>query len=244
MSVNKLSSPGLEIRLEDHGRTPLARLSGLARLFRDWGNKASADDAGTETGAGMWQQLATLSISDIDALKSIIVSEVKKTAVPNADIVSDQILFLLLGAIQLHSRGNADKAWDLVQDSISEFLKPKTSFKPLLFAGMTLLLISVASSGFFYLKSTSQANTPLEGAAVVQPGELPASITALQDVYTQMKGGKCQLPQAGMLPPDQRQAYIAFINDGIVDLHSADALQKALTHVSCDYPQKLMMSPK
>ena len=239
MSLDKLSSPGLNIRLEDHGRSPLARLSGLARLFRDWGN-----NSGTQTGAGMSQQLATLSITDIDALKSIIVSEVKKTAVPNSDIVSDQILFLLLGAIQLHTRGNADKAWDLVQDSISELLKPRASFKPLLFAGMALLLLSVASSGFFYLKSISHPPTAVEATAAIQPGQLPASITALQDVYTQMKGGKCQLPQAGMLPADQREAYIAFINDGIVDLHSADALQKALTHVSCDYPQKLMMGPK
>ena len=242
MSLNKLSSPGLNIRLEDHGRSPLARLSGLARLFRDWGNNTGA--AGTQAGAGMSQQLASLSITDIDALKSIIVSEVKKTAVPNIDIVSDQILFLLLGAIQLHTRGNADKAWDLVQDSISELLKPRASFKPLLFAGMALLLLSVASSGFFYLKSISHPPTAVEATAAIQPGQLPASITALQDVYTQMKGGKCQLPQAGMLPADQREAYIAFINDGIVDLHSADALQKALTHVSCDYPQKLMMGPK
>jgi len=242
MSLDKLSSPGFNIRLEDHGRSPLARLSGLARLFRDWGNATGA--AGTQTGAGMSQQLATLSITDIDALKSIIVSEVKKTAVPNIDIVSDQILFLLLGAIQLHTRGNADKAWDLVQDSISELLKPRASFKPLLFAGMALLLLSVASSGFFYLKSISPPPTAVEATASIQPGQLPASITALQDVYTQMKGGNCQLPQAGMLSADQREAYIAFINDGIVDLHSADALQKALTHVSCDYPQKLMMSPK
>ena len=241
MRVENLRSPGLDIRLEDHGRTPLARLSGLARLFRDWGNTASA--AGMETGTGMSQQLAGLSITDIDALKSIIVSEVKKTAVPNADIVSDQILFLLLGAIQLHARGNADKAWDLVQDSISELLKPRASFKPLLFAGMALLLLSVASSGFFYLKSTHIDTVPAM-SILAKPGELPASITALQDMYTQMKGGKCQLPQAGMLPADQREAYIGFINDGIVDLHSADALQKALTHVSCDYPQKLMMSPK
>ena len=242
MNLNKLRSPGLNIRLEDHGRSPRARLSGLARLFRDWGNNTGA--AGTQAGAGMSQQLASLSITDIDALKSIIVSEVKKTAVPNIDIVSDQILFLLLGAIQLHTRGNADKAWDLVQDSISELLKPRASFKPLLFAGMALLLLSVASSGFFYLKSISHPPTAVEATASIQPGQLPASITALQDVYTQMKGGKCQLPQAGMLPADQREAYIAFINDGIVDLHSADALQKALTHVSCDYPQKLMMGPK
>ena len=241
MNLNKLRSPGLNIRLEDHGRSPRARLSGLARLFRDWGNNTGA--ASTQAGAGMSQQLATLSITDIDALKSIIVSEVKKTAVPNIDIVSDQILFLLLGAIQLHTRGNADKAWDLVQDSISELLKPRASFKPLLFAGMALLLLSVASSGFFYLKSTHINIVPAVPVHA-KPGELPASITALQDVYTQMKGGKCQLPQAGMLSADQREAYIAFINNGIVDLHSADALQKALTHVSCDYPQKLMMSPK
>jgi len=43
-----------------------------------------------------------------------------------------------------------------------------------------------------------------------------------------------------MLQPEEREAFISFINNGHVELDSAANLKKSLQYVNCLYPQKLM----
>jgi hypothetical protein len=58
--------------------------------------------------------------------------------------------------------------------------------------------------------------------------------------YNKMKSGTCQLPQAAMLPPEQRQAFLMFVNKGIVEVQHVENLRLALGYVNCLYPQELM----
>jgi hypothetical protein len=58
--------------------------------------------------------------------------------------------------------------------------------------------------------------------------------------YNKMKSGTCQLPQAAMLPPEQRQAFLMFINKGVIEVKNVENLRLALGYVNCLYPQELM----
>ena len=55
-----------------------------------------------------------------------------------------------------------------------------------------------------------------------------------------MKSGTCQLPQAAMLAPEQREAFLMFVNHGTVDVQHVENLRLALAYVNCLYPQELM----
>ena len=71
--------------------------------------------------------MQTLSIDNIKSLKKLIKGEVRKSEVENMPVVSDQILFLFIGAIKLQIQNNSDKPWKLVNQSISNFLTPETA---------------------------------------------------------------------------------------------------------------------
>jgi len=68
----------------------------------------------------------------------------------------------------------------------------------------------------------------------------PVTISMLQLAYDKMKSGTCQLPQAAMLPERQRQAFLAFVNQGTIDVNNVENLRQAFGYVSCLYPQELM----
>jgi len=84
----------------------------------------------------------------------------------------------------------------------------------------------VESQGVFIEASTSTAD--------------PVTISMLQLAYNKMKSGTCQLPQAAMLPERQRQAFLAFVNQGTIDVNNVENLRQAFGYVSCLYPQELM----
>ena len=81
-------------------------------------------------------------MDNIQSLKKLIKGEVNKSEVKNIAVVSDQILFLFIGAIKLQIQNNSYKPWRLVNQSISNFLTPKqrsqTSF---LFIMMLTLVV-------------------------------------------------------------------------------------------------------
>ena len=69
------------------------------------------------------------------------------------------------------------------------------------------------------------------------------TIASLVNLYEAMKNGDCQLPQAAMLHPTEREAFISFVNEGKVDINTASYLKSALNYTACLYPQKLMSQP-
>jgi hypothetical protein len=66
------------------------------------------------------------------------------------------------------------------------------------------------------------------------------TISMLQLAYQKMQSGTCQLPQAAMLPIEQRTAFLMFVNKGSIDVNHVEDLRLALGYVNCLYPQQLM----
>lgn len=68
----------------------------------------------------------------------------------------------------------------------------------------------------------------------------PVTMSMLKLTYQKMQSGTCQLPQAAMLPPEQRHAFLLFINKGVVEVQNVENLRLAINYVTCLYPQELM----
>ena len=232
INANILATLGLRQKVLVSGRSPEARLLGLSQQLNNWNNtRMSAKDQATSK---------ELSIEDVYLLKEIIHAEIKRTHVKHAEIVSDQILFLVMGAIQIQSQNHSAQAWKLVDESIQNFLKPQRPIFLYTFVSSVLIMTIVAIT-------TLRGPFPhhaVDNNSVLETGELsvPVSMALLLNIYNKMKDGTCQLPQAAMLPIEQRQAFLSFINEGNVDVRNVEDLKLALTYVNCLYPQDLMHS--
>ncbi len=225
----------LNAQLKQFGRSPQARLSGLISLLRGY----PLCSAKNHTDA----QLLDLSSDDVDVLKQLIYSETKKIKNVDAEILCEQILLLVLGALKMQTSANTDHVWNMVDDAVASFSQPEKtrlgklnwmSFSVifLILSWMTIqLLLRQETQARFYPDEISQSEMRLN------------TINHLIAMHNEMNKGSCQLPQAAMLQSKQRESYISFINHGQVNIDSAEDLKQALTFVNCLYPQKLMDNP-
>ncbi len=238
MNADIMTTLGLRQKVRISGKTSKARLLGLSSQLSNWNSERNASQTANT-------QRKDLSIEDVHFLKEIIHAEIKKTSVKHPDVVSDQILFLVIGAIQIQSQNHSNEAWKLVDQSIQSFLKPEKERRVLLlgFAAVALVVICVSATMLLSPKlndiSNEVALTKSPSTATIGVAD-PLTISALLHVYNKMKDGTCQFPQAAMLPPDQRQAFLSFVNNGIVDMRNVGSLKLALGYVNCLYPQELM----
>lgn len=237
-SADILASLGLRQQLLGSGKTPKSRLLGLSLQLSQWN---AARNAAKIINA----RVHDLSIEDVDLLKEIIHSEIKKTSVKHAEVVSDQILFLVIGAIQIQSQNHSADAWKLVDQSIQSFLKPAQDKRMLMFGLTATLIAAIAISTALLLRPPAKnpliVTKPAAGTFIAGNTD-PVTVSMLLLIYNKMKDGTCQLPQAAMLPKAQRAAYLAFINQGVVDVRNVADLKLALGYVNCLYPQQLMHS--
>ncbi|MDI1298554.1 hypothetical protein [Methylotenera sp.] len=178
----------------------------------------------------------------MNALKELIQAAINKASVNYPEVIYDQLVFLAIGAVQTQSQTGSDKAWVLVNKSIQSFLsaqKDKRLFSLGLIAAAILIclsLITVPNPQTHHLDDTAQI-LPTETVASATD---PVTMSTLLLAYTKMQSGTCQLPQAAMLPPEQRQAFLLFVNKGIVEVQHVENLRLALGYVNCLYPQELM----
>jgi hypothetical protein len=237
MANNFFSSNEFKSQLLSTGRSPIARLKGLSDILNKWNQARTSDPSNAKT---------DLSITDINILRDIIHTETSKLKLNNAEVVSDQILFMMIGAIKLQIQNKSAQPWALVNQSISNFTKPEKSKRLPLF---TLIFITVAvvfgavmNHRFLHKYTESPDIFSHESHASVNESS-SATVNNLVSMYNKMKEGNCQLPQAAMLQPQDREAFIAFINAGKVEIGTATNLNNALGYVHCLYPQKLMDKP-
>lgn len=232
INANILTTLGLSQQVLVSGKSPKARLLGLSQQLNNWNIARISGKSRTTT--------QDLSIEDVHLLKEIIHAEIKRTSVKQAEVVSDQILFLVIGAIQIQSQNHSAQAWKLVDQSIQNFLKPQRPVFLYALASSILMIAIVTTIALRgpRLQQGIHNNSILETAEVSDP----VSMGLLLNIYNKMKDGTCQLPQAAMLPIDQRQAFLSFINEGNVDVRNVANLKLALTYVNCLYPQDLMHS--
>lgn len=237
MAYVSLNSEDFRSRFMRSGKSPSARLKNLGRTLSAWNSSRSMKEAGNST--------AELSIEDINSLRQLISNEICHIRASNPEVLTDQILFMAIGAIRLQRQNDAEEPWALVNRSIAGFLRPQRAYNSLLvgFSAMSVAMVFVIS-----LVRLQPADYPapaelfmedVSGAAVISEVGVN-SVSNLVAIYQKMQQGECQLPQAAMLQPEEREAFISFVNNGHVDIGSADSLRKSLQYVNCLYPQKLM----
>lgn len=215
-----------------------ARLMALSKHLNNW----NTERISTKQANGQSHQL---SIEDVHALKEMI-HEATRKAANCSEVFLDQMLFLVIGAIQVQSQTGSDKAWNLVNQSIQDFVttqkeKRMTSFGLVMTAFIVCLSAMTLMNVKVHTRHNDLQDTPFEVASVTDAD--PVTISTLLLAYNKMKSGTCQLPQAAMLPPEQRQAYLLFVNKGAIEVQHVENLRLALGYVTCLYPQELMHPP-
>jgi len=206
--------------------TPARRLRELAQALSQHGQQAAA----------------RVALQDVSELRGRIRAEVVQSRVADVDMVSDQLLFLMLGALNIQSRKPGRQHWQLVYNSIDSLLAPprhglRHNLSWLGFMAGSLLVLGM------FITTWMQGHTLSQKAVSVAPQATmdevaSASLTMMSGVFHRMKDGDCQLPQAAMLPIEQRQPFLDFINDGKVDVASIELLKSALVHVHCLYTKE------
>jgi hypothetical protein len=183
-----------------------------------------------------------LTVEDVNLLKEIIQTAINKATVKYPEVMSDQLLFLAIGAIQVQTQTSSDKAWQLVSQSIQTFLNTQQKTQSFLVGLSTItLLLSLSVMSMLNTQINHVSHRPPDSPLSITEGTTdPVTISTLLLAYNKMKSGTCQLPQAAMLPPEQRQAFLMFVNNGTVEVQHVENLRLALGYVNCLYPQELM----
>ncbi len=232
MEVNFFNSDEFKSQLLNTGRSPITRLKGLCRILSVWNEKRIT---------GSKDLNKDISINDINILRDIVQIEVNRLKQKNAEVVTDQILFMLIGALKLQAQHGSQKPWELVNQSINNFTKEEKSLSQMLISLIFITIVVVI--GMTANSNVLRKNTDTTVSNMAPINDAGSTVTSLVSVYNKMKEGNCQLPQAAMLQPQEREAFISFVNEGIVEVETADNLKNALAYVNCLYPQKLMDKP-
>ncbi|MDP2072405.1 hypothetical protein [Methylotenera sp.] len=181
-----------------------------------------------------------LSIENVLDLKTIIQNSLSKATTAQTEVIADQLLFLAIGAIQIESQNGSNEAWRLVNRAIQNIAAPKKEKPALMLSFMAMLLATCTYIAMNTPSKTHIITPALPLAMEVNNSPDPVTISMLELTYNKMKAGTCQLPQAAMLPPAQRHAFLMFVNAGTIDVHHVEDLRQALGYVNCLYPQELM----
>ena len=111
----------------------------------------------------------------------------------------------------------------------------------------SVVLIAGFAFTLFSINNKQTPTTDLNPIETVQDMSInqvgSQTVDNLIAVYKKMQSGECQLPQALVLQPKDREAFIAFVTEGKVNINTADSLKKSLEYADCKYPQKLMNNP-
>lgn len=226
-------------RYQSAGRTQLARLLKLSVSIEAWSQDRMANKA---------EAVKELSIEDVQILRQLIDNEVASINTDDPSIVTDQILFLIIGAVKVQAQSHASTTWPLVNQTIKALVSPpkkQNSFTAFSLAGLVL----IAGFAFTLLSINNQkvpmtALNPIEAAQQIPINQVGSqTVDNLINVYHKMQNGECQLPQALVLQPKDREAFIAFVTEGKVTINTAGSLKKSLQYADCNYPQKLMKNP-
>lgn len=188
------------------------------------------------------QPTLQLSLEDLSAIKQIILNSANSAALTSPEVFLDQMFFLSIGAIQTQAQTGSDQAWRLVNQSIASYVttqqKRKTYSIGFLATTVALFLsLAIMPPTQMHHRSQPFDDSPL---ATNEGSTDPVTMSMLLLAYNKMKTGTCQLPQAAMLPPEQRQAFLMFVNQGYIEVEHVENLRLALGYVSCLYPQELM----
>ena len=218
-------------------KTPKDRLKALISTFANWSNDESKHKLMREIAIKM-------NAKEIDTLRSLIYEQVHKINAKSANVLTDQILFIIIGAFKFEiKRDGFSKPWELAELSLNSILAaPQKSrlgtFNTLLLASFLLLMTAIfffnnqPNFGSQSKKTNLQVNTYIDS---VQPLPSPFVPSHFYSLRNQMSKSVCLIPQAATLPAEQRAAFLTFLNTGEIEMSQLTNLQRALSLVHCEF---------
>jgi hypothetical protein len=187
-----------------------------------------------------------LDAADIATLRTLIGDQLAKGRYADRTALTDQILFILIGALKAHARDDAVRTWDLTVRSMESLLQ--AAYRPLVpaylqHAGAGLLTALCVWSGYHWLQDTPPAQPPLAmvPAPLAEPvyAQIPYVPTHLHSFRRIMMQATCGYPQAAMLPIEQRGAFLDYLRNGQYSLAELRNLEAALSKVECFYASSI-----
>lgn len=234
MMQSILNSEKLQCRLakiNKSGRRTSARLRALVTVLAEWAEMETTRDASFS--------MPDIAAEDIDALRSVIHQQLSRGRYTNITVLTDQILFIVLGALKARRHSPVAKTWELTMLSIESLLNH--AYQPWIPPYMRNAYVALLSSlllcgGYGFV---THANRPVsaEPANFAKPifAQSPYIPTHVHSFRKIMLHANCEYPQAAMLPIEQRVAFLDFLRNGEFALADLKNLETALSRVDCFY---------
>lgn len=227
----------LRLEIQNNGKTPQERLRAMISTFSNWSKDSEKQKV-------MREIAVTMDFHDIDLLRKLINEQVIKLKVKNTNDLTDQILFILIGALKFEIKREAfSNHWQLAELSLNSVLSVsnRKSFGLIntLLVGSFLMLIGA----IYYInqhtpvvlqakKVNLVGNNYLDSTEPIPSPYVPSHFYSLRK---EMGKSVCIIPQAATLPQEQRAAFLTFIKTGEIELDQLTNLQAALSLVHCEY---------
>jgi hypothetical protein len=236
-------SQELQEAMEKAGGNSYERLKGFIRVLSEW----CEDPGKTEL---LLESANHIDAADIQALRTLIDGQVQNLDFKNKNQITEQILFMILGALKYHSQNDShSKPWDLAGTSLDLLFSQQQRIKNVNFSIMGLSIAAGLLAIWYFYPQRHPGNIQprfVENTVYLETASLPNPYVPshLYSLREKMKSAVCQYPQAALLPQEQRNAYLTFIMTGQIAVVDLSNLQAALTQVHCEYmPPILKSSP-
>lgn len=227
------------LRSEIAGRasSPGDRLKAMISVFSSWSEDAEKQKIMREIAVKMDSQ-------DINLLRTIIDEQVTKLKAKNTHDLTDQILFIIIGALKFEIKREAfSKHWQLAELSLNSVLSDSQKrriglFNSLLLASFLILITAIVFINNNKLQVAKTKKVDLVGNYYLdstEPIPSPYVPSHFYSLRKEMGKSVCIIPQAATLPAEQRAAFLTFINTGEIELNQLTNLQAALSLVHCEY---------
>jgi len=252
--MHLLGSNWLRKMAEKSGPTPLARLAGLADTLDDWLQAPCIEE-------NLREQLLAQDAAELAAFRALVLDLANPLRPRNPQELADQIVFLLLGAIQQQLRAPESRALLQAREAMLLLADAATSrqqtpsIRPqpaalALAACLCLMLVAGLVAPWLRLQPSvsPQATSSAKAQSALAVSYSPDELVALHQQHEQLARGDCFYPMALMLPEGERRVYLNFVGKtpmiGASDMNkeSLGALRHALSGVACSYPQIAMVS--
>ena len=187
-----------------------------------------------------------LDAADIATLRTHIELQLRKGRYTDAAALTDQILFIMIGALKAHTREDAARTWDLTARSIESLLQ--AAQRPLVPAYLQhacagLLAVFCLWGGYGVLlhdapnvQELAAAPARLDKPVFAQRPYIPTHLHSFRRIMMQ---ASCDYPQAAMLPVEQRGAFLDYLRNGQYSLAELRNLESALSKVDCFYASSI-----
>ena len=187
-----------------------------------------------------------LDAADIASLRTHIELQLRKGRYTDAAALTDQILFIMIGALKAHTREDAARTWDLTARSIESLLQ--AAQRPLVPAYLQhacagLLAVFCLWGGYGVLlhdapnvQELAAAPARLDKPVFAQRPYIPTHLHSFRRIMMQ---ASCDYPQAAMLPVEQRGAFLDYLRNGQYSLAELRNLESALSKVDCFYASSI-----